>query len=148
MTEHNSGGDYSNERHTKLEINSEKTHRSMNGKKNRGLDYTPLFKFLLSKVGQDWTEIHSEALSRLDKEEPIYYLVAKNVEEKEEIVRLGESSFYSGLYIDENNKLQKVNPLADSYMVNVTCKCCTFSFNGAAIKMTDEQRETVKKKFF
>lgn len=38
----------------------------------RGLDYTPLFRFLLSKVGSDWDSVFSEAKSRLDKTEPIF----------------------------------------------------------------------------
>ena len=30
-------------------------------------DDTPLFRFLLSKVGQDWTAVQAEAISRLDR---------------------------------------------------------------------------------
>ena len=51
-----------------------------------------------------------EALSRLDKEEPIFYLVARNDSEKNDFVYCGTNSCYNGLYIDSNNKLQKVNP--------------------------------------
>lgn len=65
----------------------------------RGLDYTPLFNFLLSKIGGDWNEVHSEAVSRLDKEAPVFWLVAKNYESANEAVRVGESSYFSGLFI-------------------------------------------------
>lgn len=63
--------------------------RSMKKNDHRGLDYTPLYKFLLSKIGEDWTSVHSEALSRLDKEEPIFYLVARNDSEKNDFVYCG-----------------------------------------------------------
>ncbi len=102
---HNSGTDAKYERNTKKGI-----QRSMKKNDHRGLDYTPLYKFLLSKIGEDWTSVHSEALSRLDKEEPIFYLVARNDSEKNDFVYCGTNSCYNGLYIDSNNKLQKVNP--------------------------------------
>ena len=35
-----------------------------------------MFKFLLSKVGADWDSIFSEAKRRLDKPEPIFWMVA------------------------------------------------------------------------
>lgn len=41
----------------------------MHGKVKRGLDYTPLFRFLLAKVGMPWNEIHPEAIARLDRSE-------------------------------------------------------------------------------
>lgn len=31
-------------------------------------DDTPLFRFLLSRVSQDWPAVHAEAVSRLDRE--------------------------------------------------------------------------------
>ncbi len=56
------GSDFRNSRHSS---NSESTKMAKG--KLRGLDYTPLFKFLLSKVGEKWNIVHSEAISRLDK---------------------------------------------------------------------------------
>ena len=66
----------------------------------RGLDYTPLFKFLLSKVGSRWNDIHSEVVTRLDNQEPIFWLVAMDYESANELVRVGESSYFSGLFVD------------------------------------------------
>lgn len=101
------------------------------------LDYTPLYKFLLSKVGQDWDKIHSEAISRLDKEEPIYHLVALfNKSEEKDYVRCGESSYYSGLFVDENNFLQKVNPNLKNEDMYPSCNCCTHTFNGMPFQKT------------
>jgi len=115
---------------------------SMHGRKNRGLDYSPLFRFLLSKVGQDWSAVHSEACSRLDQEAPIYWLVARSDEEKRELVRIGESSFYSGLFIDEHHILRQVNPALGPDDVDVTCSCCTYTLNGVPLlrKREDPQR--------
>src|SRR3712207_188910 len=62
-----------------------------------GLDYTPLFRFLLSRVGDDWTPDYSEAASRLDRPDPIFWIVARSDKDKRPFVRIGESSYYSGL---------------------------------------------------
>lgn len=96
----------------------------------RGLDYTPLFKFLLSKVGKNWDEVFSEAISRLNKTEPLFWMVSLNEYEKQDFVRLGESSYYSGLYVDEHNILQKCNPALNKEKMQKFCNCCTHTFNG------------------
>ncbi|MEC8567100.1 MAG: hypothetical protein VXY56_02260, partial [Pseudomonadota bacterium] len=101
------GGDYKHNRNTKKE-SRERDLGSMHGSQKRGLDYTPLFKFLISKVGQKWDEVHSEAISRLDRSDPIYWLVAIEESDKKEIVRIGESSYFSGLFVDSEGVLQLV----------------------------------------
>lgn len=70
---HNFGGDFNNTRNHKRET-LEQTKGKMFGKKERGLDYTPLYRFLLAKVGSNWDEVFSEAKSRLDKTEPIFIM--------------------------------------------------------------------------
>ena len=122
---HLHGGDFKNSRKTE-------TPFGMRRGLQRGLDYTPLFKFLLSKVGCDWSEVHSEAVSRLDKEEPIFWLVAKDYESSSEVVRTGESTYFSGLYVDENGILRVVNPDIDENTLEPLCKCCTHTFNGVS----------------
>ncbi|MEN5058847.1 hypothetical protein [Sphingobacterium kitahiroshimense] len=62
---HKFGGDYKDTRNSKKEI-FEQAVGKMSAKKERGLDYTPLYRFLISKVGSDWNDIFSEAKSRLD----------------------------------------------------------------------------------
>ena len=126
---HNFGGDFKYSRNIKRD-SLEQLKGSMHGKQERGLDYTPLFKFLLSKVGQDWNEIFSEAKSRLNKTEPIYWLVAINQDEKQEYVRTGESTYFSGLFIDDNGKLQLVNPELKAKDMMPSCDCCTHTLNG------------------
>jgi hypothetical protein len=128
---HFKGGDYKYGRNTKQAERDPKSLASMRGKVQRGLDYTPLFQFLLSKVGEDWDNIHSEAVARLDKEEPIYWMVARNEAEQRPYVRIGESTYYSGLYVDENNKLALVDPNMRVESMEPLCACCTHTFNGA-----------------
>jgi len=126
---HNFGGDYKYSRNKKQET-LEQIKGTMHGKKERGLDYTPLFKFLLSKVGSEWKQTFSEAKSRLDKTEPIFWLVALNQNEKSDFVRIGESSYFSGLYVDDEGILQLSNPSLKSTDLKHYCDCCTHTFNG------------------
>ena len=68
------GGDFRHERHSK-KFKAFEGNKSPMKKKQLGYDYTPLYKFLLSKVGQPFDIVFSEAKKRLDKTEPIYYMV-------------------------------------------------------------------------
>jgi hypothetical protein len=104
----------------------------MHGKKHHGLDYTPLFRFLLSRVGENWNEIYGEAVSRLDRPEPIFWLVALREDERKEYVQTGETSFFSGLYVDGKGRLQLVNPRLGPEQMMPLCRCCTYTLNGKA----------------
>ncbi|MCG7497485.1 hypothetical protein MHO82_11460 [Vibrio sp. Of7-15] len=96
----------------------------------RGLDYTPLFKFLLSKVGHEWDSVFREAASRLDKKEPIYWLVSLDPDRAQDYVRLGESSYFSGLYVDQQGIMKVTNPDVNESTFRPFCKCCTHTYNG------------------
>ncbi len=124
------GGDYRHERNAKVRRQSDTTHSSMHGRHLRGLDYTPLFRFLLSKVGARWDEVFSEAVARLDRPEPIYWLVALQEHQRNEIVRIGESSYFSGLYVDSAGVLLMVNPQLGLEDLAPICRCCTHTLNG------------------
>jgi len=130
---HGFGGDFRHVRRAKSSTDPENTRSSMHGKKRRGLDYTPLFRFLLSKVGQHWDAVYGEARSRLDREEPIFWLVARNENDRHELVRTSESSFYSGLFVDGDHILRQVNPALGAADVPVTCTCCTYTLNGQPV---------------
>lgn len=130
MSRHNDGKSYGNERNTRKSKDDKSARQSMHGKQKRGLDYTPLFKFLLSKVGKNWDSVYSEAVSRLDKPDPIFWLVALHEHEKKSCVLLGESSYYSGLFIDEQGCLQIVDPEIGPSSFSPSCRCCTHTFNG------------------
>ena len=126
---HNFGGDFKYSRNKKGET-LEQVKGTMFGKKERGLDYTPLFRFLLSKAGSNWDEVFSEVKLRLDKTEPIFCMVALNEEDKEDYIRVGESSYFSGLFVDHNGILQITNPNLKAADMKPSCTCCTHTFNG------------------
>lgn len=128
---HISGSEARYDRHIKKGMS-----KSMKKSDQRGLDYTPLYKFLLSKVGEDWDKVHSQAVARLDKEEPIYHLVAKIPSKKRDYVGCDESTYYSGLYVDDDNILQKVNPNLKNEDLYPSCWCCTHTFNGTPFQKT------------
>ena len=127
---HHKGGRARWERNTKAARQSEAVRGSMHSGQHNGLDYTPLFRFLLSKVGENWDEVHSEAVKRLDKQEPIFWMVARNEAEEHRYIVCGESSYFSGLRIDENNRLALVDPDLKNEDLEPTCPCCTHMFNG------------------
>jgi len=130
---HHTGGDWRHQRNTKREqrnIADEVPRGTMHGTERSGLDYTPLFRFLLSKVGKDWPAVHAEAISRLDREEPIYWLVARTERERKDYVRIGESSYFSGLFVDGDGKLALVAPQLRNEDLTPSCPCCTHTFNG------------------
>jgi hypothetical protein len=128
--QHNLGSDYRFSRNKKQET-LEQVKGTMYAKKERGLDYTPLFRFLLSKVGSDWNEVFSEAKARLDKSEPIFWIVATNEADKKDIIRTGESTYFSGLFVDDKGILQLTNPNLKATDLKHYCDCCTHTFNGA-----------------
>jgi len=129
---HHSGSDARHDRNTKNGLN-----RTMKRGVQRGLDYTPLYRFLLSRIGQVWSSVYKEIVPRIAETSPIYHIVNINIT-KEEIknekrngwILVGESSIWSELFIDENRILQKVNPDLKNEDLSPFCSCCTFTFNG------------------
>lgn len=127
---HRTGGDYRHERNTK---NADQRRGSMHGTTQRGLDYTPLFRFLLSKVGEPWDAVHSEAVARLDRPDPIFWMVALHEADRKPMIRVGESTYYSGLFVDEDGRLQRVDPTLGPEDITPGCTCCTHTFNGVRV---------------
>ncbi|TCT92367.1 hypothetical protein EDC48_101173 [Gibbsiella quercinecans] len=129
--QHLHGGEYRWKRHKNKLIQGDQPHfQSMSSKQKRGLDYTPLFMFLLSKIDEKWDLVYSEAIRRLDKPEPIFWLVALHAEDRRDFVLCGQSSYYNGLYVDEDGFLRKVSPDLKASDIPVLCDCCTYTFNG------------------
>ncbi|MBU1815951.1 MAG: hypothetical protein KKB08_04205 [Gammaproteobacteria bacterium] len=108
---HGPGSDYSEERNARRKQYPQATRQPMHARRVLGRDYTPLFRFLLSNVGKNWSSIYSEALARLDRPDPIFWLVALREAERRRCVLVGESSYHSGLYVDETGTLQVVHSL-------------------------------------
>jgi len=109
---------------------------------SNGFDYTPLYKFLLSKVGQSWSDVFKEAKARLNSVIPIYYIVSrdKDVTNITPYVRVGESSYYSTLYVDDKGVLRVVDPNINETTLKPSCDCCTHTFNGK--RFTKKYRES------
>lgn len=141
----NSGGEYRWSRNSKKMKNFDGTHLPMNSGKY-GLDFTPLYRFLLSKLGEKWDAVHSEICERLPLEHRnnIYHIVVA-IEGKStktrylknkfpECVRVGENTVYSALKV-ENGILVKVNPNYDPKPL-LNCWGHTISFNGKPLKET------------
>jgi len=135
---HKFGSDAKYDRNTKKGL-----YKSMKRGVERGLDYTPLFKFLLSKVGQNWDKVYSEAVSRLDKQEPIFWMV-KVIDDPSDrsndqtYFNAGENSYFSKLFVDDNGNLQKIAPELANEDFTPTCSCCTHSFNGKPLMLTNK----------
>lgn len=136
---HHTGGNYRHQRNTKCEkqaIADEVGRGTMRKNEHRGLDYTPLFRFLLSKVGEPWVAAHAEAIGRLDREEPIWWLVARTEAERKSHVWIGDNSSFSGLYIDDDGRLANVAPDLRNEDIAPSCPCCTHTFNGVPLVRT------------
>ena len=119
-----------------------------------GYDFTPLYMFLLSKVSQQWDAVYSEACDRLPREyrERIFDLIQTiegvlvgDRKEIHDVVRCGESSYYSGLKV-ENGMLVVINPNYNPQNV-IGCLCHTHSFNGKPLKSNLTPEEFYKKKY-
>ena len=100
----------------------------MHGGRLHGRDYTPLFRFLLSKVREDWDSVFAAATARLDREEPIWWMVARPGTEPQPLVRTGRNSYFSGLWIEEG-RLTLVDPELTIERLEPSCGCCTHTFN-------------------
>lgn len=129
------GQEYRWQRNTKEFGNSEAQHEAMNPGKY-GYDYTPLCRFLLSRVGQPWEPTYHEAQTRLKGqdygEKPIWWMVAQNESERDDwgYSHIGEHSMWSQLYVDDESILQISKPEARG---KISCSCCTHSFNGKVL---------------
>ena len=127
------GGEYRWNRNTKAgrEWESGRTVRGFGGAHLADTrDYTPLFRFLLSKVGRPWAGVHSEAVSRLESAEPIGWLVAERPEDERPYIYCGENSAWSGLKVDGRGFLVRVDPTLAPEHMEPSCPCCTHTLNG------------------
>ncbi len=127
---HNHGGEYRDQATRGGDLEALPLHESMQGSQRRGLDYTPLFKFLLSKAGQPWASVLAEASRRIDRPDPIYWLVRSAPEASANYVRVGESSYYSALHVDDHGILRISDPSLGPSSLAPGCRCCTHTFNG------------------
>jgi hypothetical protein len=127
---HQIGGDLRTSRIAGQPSEEDATRTRMNGKTRRGRDYTPLFRFLLSRVGQPWDRVFAEVKPRLDTTDPVFWLVARSSNVARDFVLVGESSYFSGMFINPEGILQLARPELTAEDMVPTCTCCTHTFNG------------------
>jgi hypothetical protein len=125
---HHFGGDFRHQRAT--EKLRDERHGTMHGQRRRGLDYTPLFQSLRSKVGEDWNVVFREAVTRLDRPDPIFWVVSLEERNKQDYVCVGDSSYFSGLFVDHDGRLQLAHPALCVSTLTPSCGCCTHTLNG------------------
>lgn len=139
---HHGGGEARWARNTK----ATKANAAMQGKMHsghrHGLDYTPLYRFLLSRLGQDWDAVASEALPRIADKDALYHMVFRRGDEERDFVRLGENSYWSGLRVNASNQLEKVAPDLTAEAIEPGCTCCTHTFNGVTIALSEDRLAT------
>ena len=125
------GKDFRHERNTKEMKEFDENEGSFKAMKSGkyGYDYTPLFRFLLSKVGKKWDDVYSAAVDRLDTPKPIFWMV--ELEPKRSIFTFSESTHYHTLTVDENGILVYVDKDAT---IKASCPCCTHTLDGKVIK--------------
>lgn len=143
----NKGGKYKYDRHSKnsiIKFNEgvgyrEKIKNSKNRSITTGYDYTPLFMYLLKNIGKDFDLILKDIKPRLNRTEPIYWIVDLTITKEMidnglciDYVRIGESSSYNRLWVDEENRLQKVNSKFSNR--SKWDKCFTETHNGKVIR--------------
>ncbi|MEM6971601.1 MAG: hypothetical protein AAF577_02255 [Pseudomonadota bacterium] len=98
---------------------------------HHGLDLTPLFHFLLSKVGEPWEPVHREASARLPDEAPIFWMVRENPGRlRQPYIAGGEHAYLSRLFVDEGGLLQQVDPTFGVEDFFPYCPCHTHTFTG------------------
>ena len=125
------GGEFRHERSSGNDW--ETTRGSMHPNTKHGHDYTPLHRFLLSRVGKPWVQTRSEAQSRIDDDSQISWMVAEDGEERRVCVRTGENSYFSGLFVDDEGVLRVVDPELTAETFLPSCTCCTHTFNGERV---------------
>lgn len=110
------------DRHTEKVKNSDKVFEGFHKKSTEdkwNYDYNHLFKFLLKSVGKNWDAVWKECQHRLKSTEPVSYIVINirknglpyfyDVKDEQPFARVGETTYYSTLYVDEGGILQYVD---------------------------------------
>jgi len=67
---------------------------------------------------------------RLDTTDPVFWLVARSSNVARDFVLVGESSYFSGMFINPEGILQLARPELTAEDMVATCTCCTHTFNG------------------
>lgn len=123
---------------------------------NYHLDYTPLFKFLLSKEGEKWEGVWRECQKKVDTVEPVLWMVQnirlnglpkhdKCLEEYDKSFGYEEGSYFSTMYVDENGILQVVDKNYKESTPLEYCRRCGETFNGLLYETYKRSKRKIEK---
>lgn len=126
------GSDYRRTRNSKKQKEFDGHKQPMNTGK-WGVDYTPLYRYLLSKVGQKWADVYSAICARLPIEhrDAIWHMVKTHKEDL--CFRGGEHSYYSTLIVEYGILVKVDGENKFDPKTLHKCTCCTHTFNGKVI---------------
>ena len=139
---------YRFDRHKEVDTQIERMPVKKHSIFRTGYDYTPLFRFLHSHVGDVWTDIFRECQARLNDMKPLTRMVV-NVNERGLVVDNypdrelpkycieSEDGYWSTLYVDEEGVLQFVDKDYHKPPVSISL-AFTDSWNGEPQYPNDE----------
>lgn len=104
-------------------------YRSVNTR-SRGVFHASGGDYRWSRRRVDRVHDGAEVVARLDRAEPILWMVARSDAEKSPFVLIGENTYYSGLFVDADNRLRLIDPDLHVEHMEPGCACCTHTFNG------------------
>jgi len=127
------GSDYRRTRNSKKQKEFDGHKQPMNTGK-WGVDYTPLYRYLLSKVGQKWADVYSAVCARLPIEhrEAIGYMVVTDTDNP--YFRYGENSYFSTLTVKDGILVKVDGEKSFIPPPPIKSVCSTYTFNGKVIK--------------
>ena len=127
---HARGGNYRDQRNSKARGCSELPREGGPGRRGRALYHPSFFNCLLAPGGRLWLAVLGAGGRRLPPPDPIFWLVALHEHQRRPYVLIGESSYFSGMYVDADGLLQLVDPSMGPSSLVPLCRCCTHTFNG------------------
>lgn len=100
-------------------------------------------------MGQPWNDVYKDIKPRLNSIIPIYWMVNryKNKEDLLGYIRVGQSTYYSSLYVDDKGLLQYVDKSINEHTLEPSCKCCTHTFNGKRFTKKYKEKPILDREF-
>jgi hypothetical protein len=126
---------YRNSKQEKEDIENEVTRQKI-PKKKLDMDFSPFYNYLVSNVGSNADEVFRNAVPRMPDvattKQCWDYMFGKD---SGEIHRMGENSYWSALYVDDEGLIQKIDPLAQPPREHYCYPGWTIGFNGKTLKI-------------
>ena len=107
------GGQFKWKRYSEHDIKAQKKKEGMKEREVgwTAYNYNPLFHYLLGSVGKDYNEVREAVQPRLNSMKPFDIMVDSTGEKPtNDYFCYGENSYWSQLDVEEDGKIQLVNP--------------------------------------